>query len=202
MGNSLTTSLDTISNSIYCNGCICQTSIPPTIQIQTDLNYYSHLFSNFEFITFNYKGDVQYYNTNSLKLLTSGILPVVVYPSVSPLDQQNKWPLFCLTTNGVGTLSMDINPNIPDNGGKCPNDWIDLSSIINNTLSKYNYEDYGDGSLLPRSDYITSSVIHHPRKTVSLFCALYHKIRPIEYILKIDVTDELSFYIIAIENGN
>ena len=198
MGNCL----NSIRRSIICSGCICQTNIPPTIQIQTDLDYNSELFNNFEFITFNYKGDVQYYNTASLKLLTSGILPLVVYPSVSPLDQHNKWPLFCLTTNGIGTIPRDINPNLPDNGSRCPNNWIDLSDIINNTLSKYNYLDYGDGSMLPHSDYMTSSVIHHPRKTVSLSCALYHQMSPVEYILKIDVDDNLSFYIIEIQNGN
>ena len=62
-------------------------SIPPTIQIETDIDL--NLWNSFEFLTFNYKGDAQYYTNYQLRQLTSGILPVVVFPSVAPFDQNN-----------------------------------------------------------------------------------------------------------------
>ena len=173
--------------------------IPPTIQTQTDFDYYSSPFCNFEVITFNYKGDCQYYNTDDLKELTSGILPVVVYPSISPYDKNNSWPSFMFTLNGTGE-KPDIDPNKPFNDGEVPDGWMSMSDLINDILQNYNYKHYGSGTLLPQSEYMKDS-IKATSKTVSLFCSLYHAFIPKEYLVKIHINDDLDFYIIDVQNG-
>ncbi len=188
--------------NICCRGCLCLNNIPPTIQIQTDLDYNSPTFSEFEFITFNYKGDAQYYNTENLRGLSSGILPVIVYPSISPLDKKNNWPLFCFTSQGNGNIPSDINPNLPYNDGKCPSGWDNFSAQVNQVLATFNYQGYGEGSLLPQSSYLQNSISHHPGKTVSLFCALYHTEKPDNYLLKLDLNQDLSFYVLDVQNGD
>lgn len=195
-------SLSKITDNILCRGCICQANIPPTIQMETDLDYNSDAYNKFEFISFNYKGDVQYYNTEALRQLTSGILPVVVYPSISPYASKNSWPLFCYTTNGNGQKPSDLNPNIPYNGSQAPEGWTNISNLVNSTLANYNYENYGKGSLLPQSEYLQNSIIHHPSKTVSLFCAIYDKQTPNQYLVKVDLGQGLTFYVLEIQNGN
>ena len=178
------------------------TDPPPTIQIQTDIDYNSDQFNKFEFITFNYKGDVQYYNTDSLRSLTSGILPVIVYPSIPPYSSTNQWPLFCFTPNGTGTQPSDLNPNKPYNGNKIPEGWTSFSHLINSGLSTFNYNKYGLGCLLPQSNYLQNSIKHHENKTVSLFCAFYHTQIPSSYKLKLPITDDLTFYLLDVQNGD
>ena len=188
--------------NLLCDTCIKVNAPPPTIQIETDLDYNSGEFSRFEFITFNYKGDAQYYNTESLRNLTSGILPVVVYPSISPFSQANVWPSVCFCNKGTGNQPQDIDPTKPYNANKVPQGWISLSNIINNELAKFDYNHYGPGSLLPQSNYILDSMKHHGRKTVSLFCALYHSEVPSSYKLKLEVSDNLTFYVLDVQNGD
>jgi hypothetical protein len=174
-------------------------SIPPTIQTQTDIDYNS--WSQFEFLTFNYKGDAQYYSTEDLRGLTSGILPVVVYPSISPYDKKNQWTPFFITEKGTGQMP-DIDPTKPYNGGECPKNWIDFSSIINNSLENFDYHKHGNGSLLPQSKYIQNSIKNQPGKTVSLFCALYNSEKPDRYITEIVISNNLKFYVLNVQNGD
>ncbi len=195
MGNSLI-------SKMCCDCCFTVNAPPPTIQIETDLDYNSEQFCQFEFITFNYKGDAQYYNTESLRQLTSGILPVVVYPSVNPYQTSNSWPLFCFTNKGTGLEPTDIDPNKPYNNEEAPEGWSSLSALLNSQLEKYNYNNFGIGSLLPQSDYIRSSMKHHGRKTVSLFCALYHNQIPENYKFKFVVNSDLTFYLLNVQNGD
>lgn len=173
-------------------------SIPPTIQIETDIDL--NVWDSFEFLTFNYKGDAQYYTNYDLRQLTSGILPVVVYPSISPFDQNNVWTPFFFTKNGTGEMPA-INPNLPFNNYVCPDNWVDFSKIVNDNLKTFNYQNEV-GGLLPQSNYIKNSVGEHPGKTVSLFCALYQNQKPDEYICKIEINSELTFYVLNIQNGN
>ena len=175
--------------------------IPPTIQIETDIDY--NIWGNaFEFLTYNYKGDAQYYNTQALRELTSGILPVVVYPSNPPFDTVNSWTNCSICLNGKGSQPSDIDPNKPYNGGNTPEGWISLSQVINQGLDKFNYESHGDGSLLPQSNYLQQSITNHPGKTVSLFCGLYHNRVPDTYLTKINVNNDLSFYVLNVQNGD
>ena len=176
-------------------------SIPPTIQTETDIDY-NIWGDQFEFITYNYKGDVQYYNTESLRQLTSGILPVIAYPSLSQFDTQNSWTNCSICLSGNGTLPTDINPNQPYNDGKTPSGWISLSDPINIRLKEFNYNSHGEGCLLPHSLYIQESVSHHIGKTVSLFCGLYHQKEPSDYIVKIPVHNNITFYLLNIQNGD
>ena len=173
-------------------------TIPPTIQIQTDIDL--NVNYNFEFITFNYKGDVQYYTNEDLRQLTSGILPVVVYPSISPFDTQDVWTPFFYTYNGNGSMP-NINPNKPFNDNICPENWENLSEIINNSLKEFYYKTE-KGGLLPQSKYIQNSIDEHPSKTVSLFCGLYSNSTVDNYIFKTKVNSNLTFYILDIQNGN
>ena len=174
-------------------------SIPPTIQTETDIDYNS--WSQFEFLTFNYKGDAQYYSTEDLRGLTSGILPVIVYPSISPYNEKNEWTPFFVTEKGTGQIPS-INPTKPYNGGECPEDWINLSSIVNKGLADYDYHTHGKGSLLPQSEYIKNSIKNHQGKTISLFCALYNNEKPDRYLTKIDISNNLTFYVLNIQNGD
>lgn len=177
------------------------TQIPPTLQIETDIDY-NTWGDQFEFIAYNYKGDLQYYNTTSLRQLSSGILPVVVYPSIGPFDQADKWPNCSFCLHGNGSQPTDIDPNQPYNGGATPGGWNSLSTIINQGLANYDYRGNGKGSLLPQSQYLQQSIINHPGKTVSLFCGLYHEQSPEKYLTKIPVSNDLTFYILNIQNGN
>ena len=178
-------------------------NIPPTLQIQTDIDY-NEWGDEFEFITYNYKGDVQYYNTEALRELTSGILPVVVYPSIAPYDTDNQWTNCSLCLTGNGSVPPDIDPNKPYNGNNTPQGWFSLSEAVNKGLAHYDYQGHGKGSVLPQSQYIQDSIESHPHKTVSLFCALYHSQEPEDYLVKIPVGDqsELNFYVLNIQNGN
>jgi hypothetical protein len=173
-------------------------SIPPTIQTQTNIDF--NLNPGFEFLTFNYKGDGQYYSNYDLRQLTSGILPVVVYPSISPYDTENIWTPFFITMQGNGTMPS-IDPNKPYNDNVCPKGWTDLSEIINNGLTNFVYQNE-KGGLLPQSNYIKTSIQDHPSKTVSLFCALYSQETVDDYIFKIGINDNLTFYVLDVQNGN
>lgn len=174
-------------------------SIPPTIQIETDIDYND--WDAFEFLTFNYKGDVQYYSNEDLRNLTSGILPVVVYPSIDPYDTEDKWTPFFFTKKGTGEMPP-IDPTKPYNDNICPEGWVDFSKLVNEALEEFDYKNHGKGSLLPQSDYIKKSIENHPEKTVSLFCALYTNEKPSNYILETNISDDLSFYVLNIQNGD
>lgn len=164
-------------------------SVPPTIQIETDIDY--NVWDNFEFVTFNYKGDMQYYNNYALRQLTSGILPIVVYPSISPYNEQNKWTPFYFNQNGNGT-PPDINPNKPYNDGTVPKGWFNFSGEVNTYLENFVYNDE-KGGLMPLSDFIKS------KNSLSLFCALYNSQQPTEFICKTSITDDLTFYVLDIQ---
>jgi hypothetical protein len=173
-------------------------SLPPTIQTETNIDL--NLNPGCEFITFNYKGDGKYYSNQDLRQLTSGILPVVVYPSISPFNTEDIWTPFFITMQGKGTMPS-INPNKPYNDNICPKGWTNLSKIVNEALKNFIYKNE-KGGLLPQSNYIKQSIKAHPSKTVSLFCGLYTNSTVNDYIFKINIDSQLTFYVLDIQNGN
>ena len=166
-------------------------SVPPTIQIQTDIDLN---IEPLEFLAFNYKGDAQYYDTSALTRLTSGILPVVVFPSISPQNDKNEWPPFFFTLHGSES-APSTDPTRPYNDGRTPKGWEPLFQYVNRGLSLVTF--LGEkGGLLPLSNFMRSS---SQEKTVSLFCGLYRNERPPKFIACFPVGESLTFYVITVQ---
>ena len=170
-------------------------SIPSTLQIETDVDLN---LNPMEFIAYNYKGDCQYYSTSDLQALSSGILPIVVYPSVAPEDTSNLWPNFSYTFSGTEEKPNDIDPTKPWNGGNTPEGWTSFSGKVNDHLKLFT-KNGKKGALLPQSNYMKELRANNPSSTVSLYCGFYDQKVPEHYVTKCSISDSYTFYVLTVQ---